>query len=220
VLRTCSSLEAAANTVVRYFYDHCVDLDVGERTSALVRFYATQPFGRLPAELQQIASAQLESSTPHARMRCLTLLASAGDEAQWNSRHTSRGHRAIPLLSADSVRRTPMIAGLIEDLGGDIESIVQGGHTSRPIDSRNYDVFHVEEALGSPLIPAQEEFVVPYRIHSVVGFGGLLRTTELFAVVIFSRAPIAAASANRFRTIALDIRSALFSLEDSQVWSA
>lgn len=218
-LRTCSSLEAAANTVVRYFYDHCVDLDSGDRTSALVRFYATQQFGRLPADLQQIASAQLDSSAPQARLRCLTLLASAGDEPQWNSRLTSRGHRVIPLLSAESVRRTPMIAGLIEDLGGDIESIVRGGQSPRPADSRNYDVFHVEEALGSPLIPAQEEFVVPYQIRSVVGFGGLLRTAELFAVVLFSRAPIAIASANRFRTIALDIRSALFSLDEAQVWS-
>ena len=40
----------------------------------------------------------------------------------------------------------------------------------------------------------------------------------LFAVVLFSRAHIPVASATRFRTIALDIRSALFTLNESGVW--
>ena len=66
-----------------------------------------------------------------------------------------------------------MIASLIEDLGLDIEAIVSGSATPmRGPDARTYDVFHVEDARGSPHIPAQREFVVPYGIKSVVGFGG------------------------------------------------
>ena len=101
----------------------------------------------------------------------------------------------------------------------DLESIVGGKEATRTgHEKRSYDVFHVEEALGSPYIPAQREFVIPYRIASVVGFGGLLRTGEMFAVVLFSRAHIPAASAARFRAIALDIRSSLFSFDENSTW--
>ena len=53
-----------------------------------------------------------------------TLLATAGDEPEWNSRHTSRGHAAIPLPSARIVERFPMIAQLIRQLGFDVADVV------------------------------------------------------------------------------------------------
>lgn len=88
-------------------------------------------------------------------MRCLALLATAGDEPEWNSRKASRSHQAIPLPSAVIVRQAPMIARLIEDMGLDIEALVSGSRSSRGGDTRTYDVFHVEDAVGSPYIPAQ-----------------------------------------------------------------
>jgi hypothetical protein len=222
VVRDCRTLESAAGAIVRYFYDHCLDLESGARTCALARFYATQRWDALEPELQRHAAAAVDmASPPPADMRCLALLGTAGDEPAWNSRHLSRAHRVIPLPSAEIVRSAPMIARLIEDLGMDLESVIAGA-TTKPTatESRNYGVFHVEEALGSPAIPAQEEFVIPYAIRSVVGFGGVLRSGEMFAVVLFSRAHIPPSSASRFRTIALDIRSALFTLDGSSVWEA
>jgi hypothetical protein len=150
-------------------------------------------------------------------MRCLTLIASAGDEPEWNARQSSRDHQAIPLSSAERVRSAPMIMRLIEELGVDLESLVSSAEP-RGRDSRTYDVFHVEEARGSPFIPAQREFVERYGIASVVGFGGLLRSGELFTVVLFSRDTIPARSAARFRTIALDVRSSLFAFDESHIW--
>ena len=111
-----------------------------------------------------------------------------------------------------------MIRRLIEELGMDVESVIADAPVARRTDTRNYDVFHVEEAAGSPYIPAQSDFVLRYGIASVVGFGGLLRSGELFAVVLFSRERIPIRSATRFRTIALDIRSALFPFEESRTW--
>jgi hypothetical protein len=219
-VRDCRTLEAAAQAIVRYFYDHCIDLDSGARTCVLARFYATQRYDSLEPDLQRyVAETSPMPATPPDDMRCLALLGTAGDEPAWNSRRLSRSHRAIPQPSAEIVRAAPMIAGLLEDLGIDLEAVI-AGTTPRPSVSepRTYDVFHVEQALGSVVIPAQEEFVIPYAVRSVVGFGGQLRSGELFAVVLFSRAPIPAASASRFRTIALDIRSALFTLGESSVW--
>lgn len=218
-VRECRTLESAAGTIVRYLYDHCIDTRTGSRTCVLTRFYKTHPYQGLEPELQAYVAESMGSSAPPPAMRCLTLLGTAGDDPAWNSRHLSRGHRAIPLPSAEAVRSAPMIARLIEDLGMDLDAVVAGEDAAaRAAEARNYDVFHVEQALGSPVIPAQDDFVIPHAIRSVVGFGGVLRSGELFAVVLFSRAPIPPASANRFRTIALDIRSALFTLDESRVW--
>lgn len=218
VVRGADSLETAADAITRYLYDHSVSSS-GERSCALVRFYKTHRYGDLEPALQQFAARQLGGASPRADMRCLTLLATAGDEPDWNSRHTSKGHQAIPLPSAERIRAAPMIMRLVEELGVDIESLMSP--TAEPrgrADVRTYDVFHVERALGSPYIPAQREFVERYSIASVVGFGGLLRSGELFAVIMFSRDPISARGAARFRTIALDVRSSLFAFDESRVW--
>ena len=220
-VRGSESLEEAANAIVRYLYDHSIEADGGKRSCAMVRFYKTHPFRDLQPAQREFAATQLGTHAQNPAMRCLTLVATAGDRPEWNSRHESRGHLAIPLPSAERIRAAPMIMRLIEDLGVDIESVLAGAEPmARGPDKRSYDVFHVEEALGSPYIPAQRDFVVPERIASVVGFGGLLRSGELFAVVLFSRTRIPASSAARFRAIALDIRSSLFSFDESMTWRA
>lgn len=218
-VRGCESLEAAANVVVRFLYDRCVRALDNQRSCVLVRFYKTHRYGALEPTQQRFAAAQLGADKPRDDMRCLTLVASIGDEPDWQSRHTSRGHLAIPLPSADSIRSAPMIMRLVEELGVEVESLVSAAPTAvRGSDARSYDVFHVEEALGSPHIPAQRDFVERFGIASVVGFGGLLRSGELFAVILFSRDHIPVRSATRFRTIALDVRSALFTFDEARTW--
>jgi hypothetical protein len=218
-VRGAGTLEDAANAAARYFYDNCIDPETNERTCALVRFYKTHAFGDLEPELKVFATSMMSGELPSDGMRCLVLLATVGDEPEWNARRESRSHQAIPLPSAGNVRQAPMIARLIEDLGLDIEAVVAGRTSSeRSGEARTYDVFHVEEAHGSPYIPAQREFVQRYGIASVVGFGGVLRSGEMYAVILFSRVRIPTASAIRFRTIALDVRSALYSLDERKTW--
>lgn len=217
-VRPAETLEDAADTITRYLYDHCVTPS-GERSCALVRFYKTHRYADLEPALQRVAESQLDGASAAPDMRCLTLLGTAGDEPDWNSRHASKGHRAIALPSAEQVRAAPMIIRLIEELGVDIESLFSSAEPRvRGSDPRTYDVFHVERARGNPHIPAQREFVEKYGIESVVGFGGLLRSGELFAVILFSRDTIPGRSASRFRTIALDVRSSLFAFEESRTF--
>jgi hypothetical protein len=212
------SMEGAANVLVRYLYDFCVAPD-GTRSCALVRFYKTHPYGLLEPALQRFAAARLGDDPPRREMRCLVLLASAGDEPEWNARRSSREHQAIPLSSVDRVRAAPMILRLIEEIGVDLDSLVSAADPrSRGSESRTYDVFHVEDARGSPFIPVQREFIEKYGIASVVGFGGLLRSGELYAIILFSRDAIPPRSAARFRTIALDVRSSLFPFDESRTW--
>ena len=237
--REARSVEAAAAGIVRFLHDGCRDPATGARSCALVRFYLTQQLGALDAALQAFARRALvagaggqhrasvadaafaaRAAAPAAdpAMRCLTLLATAGDRPEWNDRRQSRGHQAIPLPSPRAVERAPMVAQLIRQMGLDIADVVRPSPAVvGDAEGRTHNVFHVAEALGSPYIPAQADFVIPCGVRSVVGFGGLV-FDELFAVILFSRAPIPAPSADRFRTIALDAKSALHALQPVPVF--
>lgn len=214
------TMEAAARAVCRSLYDGFVGAN-GERQCALVRCYKTHPFGALDTELQRVVIHQLADRAPHADMRCLTLLATVGDERSWNDRRTSKGHRAIPLPSPQIVERAPMIAQLVRQFGLDLAAVVNpSADVVRDLQGKTYGVFHVEHAQGSPYIPAQAEFVERYGIRSVVGFGGSLRTGDLYAVILFTRVTVTREVADRFRTVALDLKSALFDFESDAIFDA
>src|SRR5215211_95716 len=110
VLRTlhtrAASMEDVCQLMVQHLYDE-MGAD-GERACVLVRAYKTHPYGSLSAELQSFVR-ETASQEPAAETPILTLLASAGEEREWNSRHHSRAHRAIALGSVEAIQRLPMI---------------------------------------------------------------------------------------------------------------
>lgn len=205
-----ATLEELAQGVVRYFYDNCRTAD-GDRECVLARFYKTHAYGGLPAELQAFARGSLGDAQPAPDLQCLTLLATAGDQPEWNARQASRGHQAIPLASVQMVEQAPMIAELVRAMGMDVRAVV----TPHPeliqgMEGKTFNVFFVPEAAGSPFIPAQD-FVRDHGVRSVLGFGGVLVTGEFYAVILFSRAAIPPQSADRFRNVALDLKLAISS---------
>lgn len=211
------SLQAAADEIVRYLFGAFRDTVTAEPQLALVRFYKTHPYRELDPDLQLIARTTLGQAPADQGIKCLTLLATAGVEEEWNDRRRSRGHRVIPLASVRMLQRAPMIAQLIEQMGMDVQHLLATDPAILPdAEGRSYNIFYVDTARGSPYIPAQAEFVRPFGIESVVGFGGMLRR-EMFAVVLFSRVAIPLGSANRFRNIALEVKAAVHALETVQV---
>lgn len=214
-----TTLEALAGEVVRYFYDLCRDAD-GGRECLLARFYKTHRYDGLPPDLQAFARGLLRGTPPAPETQCLTLLASAGDEPEWNARQQSRGHQAIPLTSAQMVEQAPMIAELIRSMGLDVRSVLAPNpELVRGLQGKTYNVFYVPEAEGSTCIPAQD-FVRQYGVRSVLGFGGMLVTGEFYAVVLFTRVPISPESADRFRNVALDLKLAISSTRTEAIFSA
>jgi hypothetical protein len=213
------TMESTARQVCRALYDE-LRAPNGDRACALVRCYKTHDFGSLPADLKPFAKrATGDSEPPRDRMKCLTLLGTVGAESQWNERWSSKAHQAIPLPSPQMVERAPMIAQLIRSFGLELADVTDPDpEMLRNLAGKTYGVFHVEEAAGSPSIPAQEEFVTRFGIRSVVGFGGSLATGDLFAVILFSRVPVSAASADRFRTMALDVKTLFFPFSESAVF--
>jgi signal transduction histidine kinase len=183
----CQSQAEFASGLVRFLHDHLRD-DAGHRALALVRFFETRRFAELDEELRALATGVLPEPAPDTR--CLTLVATAGDREEWNDPSQSRGHRVIPLASTLAVERLPMIAQLLRQLGFPVGGMVHPDPRVL-LDRRETDVFHVAEAQGSEYIPAQEAFVIPCGIRSVVGFGDVLPDGRLFVVILFSKVPIA-----------------------------
>jgi hypothetical protein len=212
-------MEEVATRIVRHLYDGVTSGATGRRAFALVRFYKTHDYEALEPPLRLFAERILKGMAPPPGMKCLTLLASAGDEPEWNSRTGSRGHQAIPLPSAAVVSELPMIAQLVRQFGLDISDLVQPSPALLvTFGQRSFNVFHVAEAEGSAHVPAQNEFVRPYGIKSVLGFGGILPSGDLFALIVFSRIPIARETATLFQTVALSVKLAVLPFQGGPVF--
>jgi hypothetical protein len=109
---------------------------------------------------------------------------------------------------------------LIKEFGLEIGSVLKPSpELVRDLAGKRHGVFHVETALGSPYIPAQEEFVARFGIQSVLGFGGLLINGDLFAVILFTTVSVSQATADRFRTLALDVKSGLSRYNDANTFN-
>jgi hypothetical protein len=215
IVHSSTSVEAAAQAIAEHFHESMEDADTGERSCALVRCYKTHSFSSLPPDLQGFARAILKRKPSRPGVKCLTLLGTAGSRPEWNSRMRSLGHQAIPLETVEMVEQAPMVVQLIRQLGLEVTDVISPTPAvMQGLDGKSYGVFYVPRAAGSPHIPAQGDFVLRERIQSVLGFGGLLRTGDMIAVILFSRAPIPEATANRFRTLALELRAALFANGD------
>ncbi len=177
--------------------------------------FRTSTFAELSDELRSAASSLSVDSVLGPETKCLTLIGTVGDRAAWNDCRLSEKHRAIPLPNVESVERLPMISQLIRQLGLSVGGVLQGDQSVLLGDVRT-SVFHVLDALGSPSIPAQAEFVIPNQIRSVVGFGDILPSGQLFAVICFSRTPISQQTAVMFSHLSLSAKLALQTYEESE----
>jgi two-component system, NtrC family, sensor kinase len=200
-----TSLEEASGAIVRYLYDNLHDQK--GRACVMVRMYKTHAYGELPAELRDFVRDITPAQSLTSSTKCLTLLGTAGDLPEWNDRHASRRHRSIPLRSKHLIEQIPMIAQMVRQFGLDIDSMLEiKPEIIHDLDQETDNIFFVPDALISPFIPAQAEFVVRYGVKSALGFGGLLPLGNLFAVIIFTRVRMPVETAQMFRTIALNVK--------------
>lgn len=215
-----SSAEEVADRIVRFLHESLRAQGGEEAACVLVRLFVTMTYAELEADQQEFVASVLGHAPDRPTTKCLTLLATAGEVPAWNSRRASLGHSALPLASEESVARSPMIAQLIRQLGVEVGALISADPSLVvDADQHNYNVFHVPDAEGSPYIPAQREFVIPYGVRSVLGFGGLLPSGELYATVLFSKAPIPRATAELFRTLALNVKVAMLPFVGRRVFA-
>jgi hypothetical protein len=214
-----SSTEAVANDALNYLYNRLSEGDDGP--CALIRFFRTMSFDELTPALKDRVKSQLDETHQEKTVNCLTLLASKGIEPAWNDRFASKNHQVIPLVSERMVANAPMVAQLIARLGIDVAQILQPApHLFLNPREKNYNVLYVPEALGDGTIVSQSEFVLPYKIRSVIGLGGLLPTGDMFAVMIFMRILVSSETAMRFKMLARGLEIAINALRSGKKNSA
>ena len=205
-----ASMEEVADKIVHYLYENLVDKKTGEKSCVLVRLFKTHPYGELDEDLQEFARIVLKTSPESPVMKCLVLLASAGTQPKWNSRKQSRGHKAIPLPSEHFVRAFPMIRQLIQQMGLEVNTVLQPDPAVvMDLAQRTFNVFLISEAAGSVYVPAQKDFVIPFGVRSVIGFGGILPSGNLFVIIMFSKVPIPRQTADMFKSMALSVKVAI-----------
>jgi hypothetical protein len=214
------TMEEVAQRVVRHLYDHIREKPGSGRACALVRFFKTHPFGDLDAGQRRSALRMLGGAAAPPAMKCLTLLATAGDRPEWNLRQKSARHQAIPLPSADLVVQSPMISQLIQQFGLDVGTMLQPDPALLvDIEQKTYNVFHVADARNCFYVPAQEEFVIPWGIRSVLGFGGMLPSGNLFVIILFAKVRIAREAADVFKPLALAVKLAVLPFDGKAVFA-
>ncbi len=214
-------MEEVAGKIVDHLYKNLVEKKTGKKSCALVRFYKTHPYGKLDADLKKFAQKILGHPPDSPAMKCLTLLATAGDKKEWNSRKSSSGHKAIPLPSEQFVSQIPMIARLINQFGLELKTVLKPDPAIIvDLQQKEYNAFHVPEAVGSPYIPAQKDFVIANGIQSVLGFGGMLPSGNLFAVMLFAKVHIPREAADRCKALAIDVKKAVSGFDNGAVFSS
>ena len=110
-----------------------------------------------------------------------------------------------------------MIARLISQMGLSPKEVVDPALMVN-MDKDRPGVFHVPQAKDSPYVPAQD-FVRSSGIKSVLGFGDLLHSGDLFAVIMFSKIVIPRATAEFFNTLALITKLAVGPFGNDKVFT-
>ena len=203
-------MEEVATRVVQHLNDNLLDKASGTKACALVRLYKTHAYKDLDPELRGFAQGILGHAPESEDMKCLTLLGTSGEKTEWNSRSSSSGHKAIPLPSESFVAQIPMISRLVSQFGLDVNAMIRPDPSLLvDLERKEYNAFHVPEAVGSPYIPAQEEFVIPHGVRSVVGFGGMLATGDLLAVILFVKVHVPRETSDLCKSLAASVKNAI-----------
>ena len=210
-----NSMEEAATELVNYIYDSFGN-ENGEKVFAQVRLFKTHDINKLPDNIKEFALKLLTEENHPASFKCLTLLGTRGIEEEWNDRTKSKGHQAIPLPSKEVLNRIPMMRNLVKQMGLDVETVIKPDpELLTDLTQKTFNVFYVPEAQDSPYIPAQNDFVIPYEIKSVLGFGGILPSGNVFTIIAFSKTTISHDTANLFNILALNVKMLIMPFENT-----
>lgn len=205
------SLEDGADQTVHYLYSALWETNRDRPATALVRFYRTINFADLDQSLQGFAASAMRPTKPWPSMKCFTLMGTAGELPEWNSRQASAAHRAIPLSSRVAIERLPMVSRLIRDLGMSVDALVDPPPSEAISDPGvPLNVFYIQRADGHPSVPDQT-FIREHGIQSVVAFGGSINASDLWTIIFFTRVEVRPEVAGLFRLLAVDVSIAVLS---------
>jgi hypothetical protein len=191
-VRACGSFEEAAQRLVGMVFEQF------RESVVLARLYSIIPVSRLPPAAREFARSAAASwkkrELLHDDTKVLALSGTRGENSQWNSRHSSRGHVAIPLISSAVEEHLPMVSRMIKELWFPMDWVMG---SSRAFSADTFGslggFFYVEDAetalddAGRRIIPAQD-FVASYGVKTVFGTAGLyVRSRMIVTLIVFCR---------------------------------
>ncbi len=210
-----SQREVAARAV-DYLYASLGDPHTGARDCVLVRCFKTVSYCRLDPSIQRLAREKLGGIPPLPDLKCFTLMATAGEESDWNQVELSHRYRVIPMVNADFVKQFPMFSQLLHQFGVSTAfDVTPKGEWLVDVGEKTYNVFYVPDALHNPYVPVQKEFVRKFGVASVLCFGGMLPSRDLFAVILFSRTPVPRDTAMLCKSLALSLKASLLACDET-----
>ncbi len=201
------SLEDAADRITHYLYSNLTTGPQKEPACVLVRLFKSHPYEGLSPDLQAIVNARLGRPPVSTTTKCLTLLGSRGTVSGWNDPALSSRYRVIPLETEAALSMMPMFSQLFAQFNIDLRALHHAMPKLTINRDRTFDVFYLSNALESPYL--DRAFVIRFGIQSVLGFGGLLPTGELFAVILFARITVPRETAELFQPFALATKLSL-----------
>ncbi|WP_344605214.1 ATP-binding SpoIIE family protein phosphatase [Streptomyces glaucus] len=186
------SPDAAAQRVADFFYDSLADGRDGRACPAVGVFLAG-PWDTAPG-------APAVAGPPAAARRP----ALAGFRGPHRHRPGAAGPDPlrVPVPSPEAAREAPLVHRLFERL-----EVAAGDAAGAASPGGGVGVVHVSSSQEDGL----EDLLPGQGVRSVLAFGGALAPGEWFAVVLFSRVPLAAEVVTLFRTVTGSTRLALLS---------
>ena len=204
------SMEEVARRIADYFYTSFIDSETGEPSAVAVRLSLTQDYDNLPPDLQACALTELGGQRKSGRLRCLVALGIRGQRPELNDRRNAGQYRAIPLVSEEAVKQIPMTGLLIKQLGLEINTVLAPDPSLLlDLSKHTYNVFYVADLTDFPFEPPPDDLALAEGAKSIVGFGGILPTGDLFSFILFSRQLIPRQAADLFEPLALSVKSVL-----------
>ncbi|MBI3271852.1 MAG: hypothetical protein HYZ53_22865 [Planctomycetes bacterium] len=185
-LSACRTVEQACTFLCRELHYACRRPEDGESSLVLNRVFLSLPGSALEEEcLRSVREKLGAAATPQHTF--LALLGSYGALPEWRDPRRSAGHRAI-LLDRKTVDSAPMLARCFQQIGFNLDVVLRTDSGARFEGVTGaFGLFHVADALGSPYVPAQEEFVKPRGVRSVVGCGTMLPDGAVSIWIGFTR---------------------------------
>ena len=196
-----SSFEEITQELMRVLYSSFVT-EGGRSPFVLARFFKSCAYDKLPDDIKNYIHNKEPKANFISSNKYLTLLGSFGELDNWKNRNLSENYKAFSIHDEHLLDKFPMLSAVFDKIGLNLSHLKQTDKSILIKDyHRQYRVFCVENAEGSNLIPKQAEFVRPYSVKSVFGFGGTYSTSNVYAVIIFSREKLSREEAQLFLSL-------------------
>lgn len=204
---TATSADGVAQRAVAVLFEALHD-GARDPALALVRLYRTTDCGSLADDLRRAAQRLAPDVELLPTTRCLALAATRGIRAEWNEPSRATRFRVLPMPTLAVLQRFPIAVRMIAQFGFDARRFIDPAGGPPDPDPRRFRVFHVEDAQLADWLLAQDEFVRPFAIRSILGLGGLLPGGDAFGLLAFSRVRVVPELAQLFGVLAAQLELA------------